>query len=58
MTQRKIITSHIYPPIPVRDHDWCAYYDGEVESGHYGYGPTEQEAIQDLVANYEDPDES
>lgn len=49
---KKIITSNIYPPIPWRDFDWCAYFDGEEEYGHYGYGRTEQAAIDDLLANY------
>lgn len=50
----KIVTSHIYPPIPIRDYDWCAYYDGE-EEGDCGYGATEAEAIRDLKDNYEEP---
>lgn len=29
MTSAKIKTSHVYPPIPIRTHDWCAYIDGE-----------------------------
>jgi hypothetical protein len=49
----KIVTSHIFPPIPDRSMDWCAYYDGEEERGNYGYGTTEQAAIEDLTANYE-----
>ena len=44
----KIITHNIFPPIPDRTHDWCAYRDGEEENGNYGYGRTEQEAIADL----------
>jgi hypothetical protein len=45
-----IITSHVYPPIPTRDHDWCAYRDGDEErSSRYGWGATEQEAIADLI---------
>lgn len=51
---RKIITSNIYPPIPVRDFDWMAYFDGDDEFGPRGYGPTEAEAIQDLIDNYDD----
>jgi hypothetical protein len=31
----RIVTSHVYPPIPTRDHDWCAFYDGEEEAGNY-----------------------
>jgi hypothetical protein len=48
MTPR-IVTHHIYPPIPIRTRDWCAYRDGEEERGQYGYGRTEQEAIDDLL---------
>lgn len=51
--KRKIKTSHVYPPIPVRQFDWCAYWDGTEESGQYGYGRTEAEAIADLITNYE-----
>lgn len=35
-----------YPPIPVRSFDYCAYYDAE--SGPYGYGATEADALADL----------
>ena len=45
----KIITHYVYPPIPDRRFDWCAYRDGTEERGHYGYGRTEQEAIDDLM---------
>lgn len=49
-----IKTSFIYPPISVREFDWCAWYDcdGE-EAGRYGWGKTEAEAIIDLRDNYE-----
>jgi hypothetical protein len=46
-----VITQYVYPPIPIRQFDWCAYLDfGEydVESGPYGWGRTEAEAILDL----------
>ena len=54
----KIVTSYIYPPIPDRRFDWCAVtddYDG-AEDSHcpIGYGPTEAEAIADLMALLED----
>jgi len=45
---RKIITVNTYPPIPDRRFDWCAYRDGEEEHGHYGWGRTEAEALEDL----------
>jgi hypothetical protein len=48
MTPR-IVTRNIYPPIPIYKFDWCAYRDGEEERGQYGYGATEQEAINDLI---------
>ena len=46
----KIVTRYIYPPIPDRSHDWCAWYDDDgEEAGRYGYGATEAEAIEDLT---------
>jgi len=44
----RVVTSNIFPPIPTRKFDWCAYREGEEELGNYGYGKTEQEAIQNL----------
>lgn len=54
---RKIITSHIHPPIPIRSHDWMAYRDGDDETGPFGYGTTEWEAVRDLMVNEEGCDE-
>lgn len=44
----KIKTVCICPPIPNRSFDWVAYDDDGDESGPYGWGATEQEAIDDL----------
>ena len=44
----KIITVWACPPIPDRRWDWMAFHDGEEERGHYGWGRTEREAIEDL----------
>ena len=44
----KIVTGYVCPPIPWRAYDWAAYRDGEEESGPYGYGATEAEAIANL----------
>lgn len=52
----KIITTYVYPPIPIRSMDWQAHYDGQEECGPYGHGPTEEEAIKDLVENTEEPE--
>ena len=49
MPKPKIVTHYVYPPIPWRDFDWCAFRDGEEEKGGYGYGKTEAEAIADLL---------
>lgn len=44
-----MITSFVYPPIPVRQFDWCAYLEDDVENASkYGWGRTEAEAILDL----------
>jgi len=52
-TAKKIVTSFVYPPIPLRTCDWVAYYDGE-EEGFRGWGETEQEAVEDLKENTEE----
>jgi hypothetical protein len=52
MTLPGIHTKFIIPPIPDRQFDWMAWYDGCEELGEYGYGKTETEAIFDLAENY------
>ena len=49
MTARKIITEYIHPPIPARQFDWMAWYDGDDEEGLRQYGATEAEARQNLI---------
>jgi hypothetical protein len=50
---RKIITSHVHPPIPTDKFDWCAYYDDVgADASPYGWGRTEAEAIADLKENF------
>lgn len=46
--EKKIITRHVLPPIPIRTHDWHAYFDGEEEDGPIGWGETKEKAIEDL----------
>lgn len=50
--QDKIRTVFVHPPIPYRGNDWCAYFDGQEESSHYGWGKTEKAAIDDLNQHY------
>lgn len=47
----KIVTSYIFPPIPVRSHDWCAYDEDEMHDGEgpTGYGATEAAALKDFI---------
>ena len=50
----KIHTDHIFPPIPIRDRDWCATVDGYEPGDPIGWGATEQDAIDDLMDQLED----
>ena len=43
-----IITSHDYPPIPLRQYDWSAIRNDYDEGDLIGHGRTEQEAIDNL----------
>lgn len=55
MPKPRIITSFVYPPIPMRYFDWCAYRDGYEEPGNpCGWGSTEQIAIDDLLEQEEE----
>jgi hypothetical protein len=58
VSKRIVKTTNIYPPIPVRQFDWQAWYadEGE-ESGNYGYGETEAKAIEDLRDKNDDSGE-
>jgi hypothetical protein len=44
-----IETTHIYPPIPIRNFDWEATRSDYDEGDPIGYGKTEDEAIQNLL---------
>lgn len=54
----EVKTSCVFPPIPVREFDWCAYHDGDEETGRYGWGYTEKEAVADLARLDEERDEA
>lgn len=49
----KIITQNIFPPIPSREFDWMAYFDGR-NDGPTGFGTTEAEAIADLKSQIDE----
>lgn len=50
---RIINVEFIYPPIPVRDFDYQATFDGYDAGDPIGHGPTAQAAIDDLHENTE-----
>ena len=50
MTDRKIITEYVHPPSPMRNNDWRATREGDDEDYIVGWGSTEQDAIDDLIA--------
>lgn len=52
----KIVTDNIFPPIPSRQFDWLTHFDDP--EGPTGYGPTEQDAIDDLVLNHPIPEKA
>jgi len=43
----EVKTQHIFPPIPSRNWDWCAYDDNRPDRV-VGWGRTEKEAIADF----------
>lgn len=49
--RRQVTTTYQCPPIPIRSHDWMAYIDPE--SGPFGHGATEEEAVADLMEQLE-----
>jgi hypothetical protein len=51
---RKVNISHIKPPVPSRQYDYRATFDGYDEGDPMGYGPTAQAAFDDLMAIAED----
>ena len=50
----KIVTTFVYPPIPIRDFDWCAHDDNYEPGCLIGWGKTEEEAIADFKSLVED----
>ncbi len=48
MSTRQIVTK-VNPPSPVRWFDWSAVREGYEPGDPLGYGPTEQDARDDLL---------
>ena len=49
LTDRKIVTEYVCPPIPVRGFDWRAVYADYEPGDPVGAGATEAEAMAELV---------
>lgn len=50
----KIVTNFVFPPIPVRSMDWSAVDNDTYDYDQpIGWGATEQEAIADLLEQFE-----
>ena len=43
-----------YPPIPIREFDWCATDDNYEPGCPIGWGRTKEEAINDLIEQLEE----
>lgn len=46
----RVMTENIFPPIPIRQFDWVAWFDNYGAEGPHEHGATEAEAIRKLWA--------
>ena len=51
---KPIHVEYVFPPIPERQFDYRATFDGYEPGDVMGYGATEQEAINDLLDQLEE----
>jgi hypothetical protein len=49
MSKVKIFTAFVYPPIPIRQFDWSATFDSYEPGDPIGRGPTEEDAVANLL---------
>lgn len=48
--ESRLIVSPVYPPIPTRSFDYCAYLEPNVEAPkRYGWGASEEDALEELL---------
>lgn len=50
----KYVTTHEFPPIPDRRWDWSAVTNDYEPGGPVGMGPTEIDALRDLLEQIEE----
>ncbi len=48
---KKLVTTHVKPPIPARGWDWSATFDTYEPGDVVGWGRTKEEAERDLLHN-------
>ena len=53
---RKVQTTHVFPPIPLRNFDWRASFADGDEGDPVGWGVTEKDALQDLYEQSTTPE--
>jgi len=47
---RRIVVSEVKPRIPPQQgHDYCAYFEGQENAAHFGYGDTPMNAKRELL---------
>ena len=49
MSALRIDVEHVFPPVPFRDCDWRATFDGYEPGALMGYGRTKDRAVDDLL---------
>lgn len=49
--RKPIVVDYIHPPIPNRNFDYTAYFDGYEPGDAIGYGPTAEDAVRDLLVS-------
>ncbi len=58
---RQIVTTLVYPPIPIRCFDWAASFDGDEPNDRgqmlCGHGVTEKDACLQLIQMQEELDD-
>lgn len=57
MRQGEIRVDYVYPPIPIREYDWLATWEGDEPNDNgqmlHGYGRTPLDAIRELLDDTE-----
>jgi len=55
--RKAIVVDYIHPPIPNRNFDYRAYFDGYEPGDIVAFGPSPEEAVQELIALMEEAED-